>query len=650
MSFRFRRASVRLAVGLIATAIPLVGASVAQAAMAGGNQMVTTSRPDLVSVAATGATSATFCFDKTLTAIADVGGFYLGGYKADATAKSTNAVINGKCANVTVTVSPWFTFGTVGEGAVRAANIGNRADSVALGGSNTNNGTRGRSTAPDLTGISVVSGSPQQIAFTFDEPVNGAAVVGNGGFHFVTSQGVNCPVVACDIPSNTAAVSPTDPTTVIAQFPIGGVPLVTQAVRGYTVPGAVVSATNATPDGYDSSPNAGSSSGVVTGVPTLVSANYSRQPGTADVFAGTGGAAGVRPCGTVGSNNCVAVDYTFNEGVSVNQGTLTNFFAYLSNGSYVNPTAVTEPSGTNGTGGVYTGSTTVRAFFAPANGADARPFDEYLVKAGVAGAGTTANLGSVAAPLTGGCVAAQVVTAAGPLDTCAVVSTTTGHPNTPGSAPIGGNTGGHAAGFTTAPDAFSTQFDTQTNTVSVQLDQRTYAPVGTPIAPTTAAEAANFQLLDANGNSIAGGTNISSCSPSTIGFPCPLPSTPATAGAPGNTTIWVIYPSPAVQVGNAKFLEIRGQIGGPPPGSIPFGFALIGGDEFNTAPASGSGGPNPSSVVDPFDAGNVQQILSPTAVAAHEHLRQPSHWSHTRATKKRVADVLKHTKHHGRSH
>ncbi len=658
MSFQFRR-SVRLAAGLMAVAIPLVGASVAQAAMAGANQLVTTSRPDLVSAAITAPGAAKFCFDKPVTAIADVGGFYLGGYKANVTAKSTNAVASGNCVNATVSTSQHFSFGQVGEGAVRTTgNVSNRADSVALAGSSTNNGTRGRTTAPDLTGISVDTTTPQRIAFTFDEPVDPNTIVGNGGFHFVTSSGQpNCPatVPGCDVASQTATLSQTDPNTVIVQFPVGGgTPLVTNAVRGYVIPGAVTSATNGTPDGWDSAPNAGSSSGVITGIPTLLSANYKRQPGVAAGTLGFGNPA----CGTVApavQTDCVTVDYTFNEGVSVNQLTLGAFYAYLSNGSYVNPAFVTEPSGTQLLN-TFSGSTTVRAFYSVPL-ADARGFDEYLVKAGVSGAtftgipglGLPGLAGTGAGAFNLGCLTTQT----SPTSFCGVISTTTGHPNTPGSAPIGGNTGGFAAGYSTAPDAFSTQFDTQTNTVSVQLDQRTYAPTaaGPPALPpgpwvtTNAAEANNFQLLDANGNAIAGGTNISACSPSTVGFPCPIPTNPTTAGSPRYTppqatTVWVSYPSPAVQVGNAKGLEIRGQVGASPA----FGFAAVGGDVFNRNPVTVT---NP---IDPLDAGNVQQILSPTAVAAHAHLRASNRWSHKRMTRAYLKHVLAKTKHHNSKH
>ena len=143
MSFRLRRASARLAVGLLATALPLVAASAAQAALAGANRLVTTSRPDLVSAAITGPSSAQFCFDKTITSVADVGGFHLGGYHADANTNSIGATAAGNCVNASIGTSPHFSFAQVGEGAVRTTgNFGNRADSVALAGSTSQNGTR----------------------------------------------------------------------------------------------------------------------------------------------------------------------------------------------------------------------------------------------------------------------------------------------------------------------------------------------------------------------------------------------------------------------------------------------------------------------------------------------------------------------------
>lgn len=612
MSFDFRRAGARLAVGLVAAAIPLVAASAASATLAGGNRFTSTDRPDLVSATITSSASASFCFDKPVTSIADVGGFYLGGYDANVTAKSLNATASGNCVNAQVGTSPDFTFAQVGEGAVRTTgNFGNRADSVALSGSNTGNGTRGLTVAPDLQGVSIVSGAAQQIAFTYDEPVSSSAIVGAGGFHFVTSGAIpSCPAAAnagCDIASNTASISATDPNTVIAQFPVGGVPIVTSAVRAYSLPGAVASATDGSPDGYDSA-SAPGSAGVVTGVPAVLSAQYSRQAGAA--------------CAPSALAACVVIDYTFNEGVSIvdNATTRANFFAYLSTAttgatSVVNPINVTEPSGCTLAGGgglqgnppctagaagagVAYGSNTVRAIFPTT----LLSSDDYLVKAGVNGGQTTAQLSAKAGGTTfvAGCTNAGVPAGTLTLGNCAVISTTTGHPNTVGSAQIGGNNGGKGAGYSAAPDALFTSFDTLTNTAAITLDSRAFA-TSTP---------GNVQLLAADGSEIAGATALSACSPSTPTFPCALPTFGTTTAAPGPVTVWAQFPSPAVQVGNGKAIEIRGQIGG----AFPFGFVWFNGLGAATL--------------------NLQDILAPAAVAtANRHFAASHHWSHKRDRK-----------------
>jgi hypothetical protein len=340
----------------------------------------------------------------------------------------------------------------------------------------------------------------------------------------------------------------------------------------------------------------------------------------------------------------VVVDYTFNEAVTVNETTLPNFFAYLSDGSFVNPIGVFEPSGT--APALVTGSPVVRALYSGATAGTyplAQGFDEYFVKAGVAGASTTTNLSSgTPATATGGCSGAQAGTPGTSTDTCAVTSATTGNPNTPGSAPIGGNTGGKADGFTTAPDPLNVTFDTQTNTASVTFDQRTYAPatgapLTSPAGQTSASEAANFLLLDSDGNQIAAATAVSSCSPVTVGFPCPLPGDPTTAAGPGMTTVWLTFPSPAVQVGNGRALEIRGYDGGV---TTATGWAAVGGDVFNTD-LTGTNATNTPITA----AGNVQDIVSPAATAAYKHLRASARWSHMRESSAYLKKVLAKTHH-----
>jgi len=689
MSYPFRRASARLAVGLVAAAVPLVGASVAQAAMAGANPLTTTSRPDLRSVTLTGASSAQFCFDKAVTSVPNVGGFTLGGYRADAFLKSTDAVASGSCVNATFPASvssdvndiEQHSFGQVAEGAVRAAgNLGNRGDSTALSGSVSHNGTRGLTTAPDLTGVSVVTSGTQQIAFTYDQNVNPNAIVGSAGFHFETANGT-------DIASDTASVSTTDPKTVIAQFPVGGGnPLVTDGVRAYSVAGAVQAQTiDHTLGTYDSQALPGSS-GITTGGPTLVSAAYSRQPGnntsttlnvlglpvgkTLGAVLGTGfGGTGVN-CGTTGTNSCVVVDYTFNEGVNlplangITQTILTsvvnNYYAYLSDGSFVHPAAVYEPSGTttiSGTGvnagntlGIG-GSTTVRAIFPVAN-----RFDEYLVKAAVTGPTTplggtppvcaiAGGVGGLLPSLIGSC-AATSSTSTNPGTVGPTLTTTTGavnapgtaanlvrrtvaanstfRPNVPGSAPIGGNAGAFASGFSTAPDAFRVTFDTQTNTASVLFDQRVFLGGTTASAAGLTSSPSNYVLLDGNGNAISAATSISGCPPSTP--TCSEKNLATGSTNPAAYTVYLSFPSPAVQVGNGKALEIRGS-----DGSLSSTFAAVGGSVFATGTTVG----NPTS-----GSGNVQQIVSPASVAAYTHLRAGKVKSYKRMTWAYLHSVL----------
>ncbi|MDQ2738263.1 MAG: hypothetical protein M3Y35_06545 [Actinomycetota bacterium] len=621
MSYPFRRASVRLAVGLVAAALPLVGASVAQAAMAGANPLTTTSRPDLRSVTLTG-TGAQYCFDKVVTSIPNPGGFYVGGYRADNFSRATGATASGNCVNATVGATTEDSFGQVAEGAVRTTgNLGNRADSTALTGSTTHNGTRGLTTAPDLTGVSVVQTGAQQIAFTYDEPVDPSAIVGTAGFHFVTSTGI-------DIPSDTAAISTTDPKTVIAQFPIGGGnPLVTDGVRAYSVAGAVSSANDGTLGTYDSQALPGSL-GLTTGRPDLVSAVYSRQPGNnsapGGVLGGTLGAVlgkgfggtGIN-CGTTGGASCVVVDYTFNEGVNLPLATgitqtilntiNSNYYAYLSDGSFVHPAAVYEPSGTTTIGVLNKlgigGSTTVRAIYPTAN-----RFDEYLVKAAVTG--PTQGLSTVppVCALTGAILPVLL-----PPGCAAVSSTLPNGPNVTGSAPIGGNAGAFASGFSTAPDAFTATFDTLTNTASVLFDQRVFG-----------ANPANFALLDSGGNAIAGAQTVSSCPPGTAGYPCGLADG---STGPGSYVVYLGYPAPAVQVGNGRALEIKGSLGSVAGAGA---FAAFAGSVFNTV-APGAAPP---------DSINVQQIVSPASTAAYTHLRASKVKSHKRMTWAYLHSVL----------
>ena len=257
----------------------------------------------------------------------------------------------------------------------------------------------------------------------------------------------------------------------------------------------------------------------------------------------------------------------------------------------MNPSAVTEPSGT-GILGVFTGSTTVRAFFTTP---DAAGFDEYLVKAGINGATTTTQLGVASRSAQHRLLGATAVPCGGG----GVTSTTTGFPNTPGSAPIGGNTGGHSIGFSTAPEAFSTTFDTLTNTASVTFDQRTYAPAAGALATTSAAEAANSSCWMPTATRSHQRPTSTRARRARRDSPAPPGVRSRLArvrpAVRGKSRLCVPHiPVTGGPGGNAKAIEIRGRLGA----ITPFKSAAIGGDVFNTAS-------------DPAAAGNLQQIVSP---------------------------------------
>jgi len=692
-----RRTLVRLAAGLIAAAVPLAAAGGAQAAIGTANIAKTTVLPDVIGASLVSSNQVRYCFDKTVASVPNPGGFFVSGYRSDSFIGSSDASVGPAQAGCAGTVLATFasaqtsgsvdninhmTIAQVAEGAVRTTgNFANRADSVPLSGASSGDGTRGLTTAPDLQGTSVVSGGTQQIAFTFDQNVNPSAIVGNGGFHFVTASGT-------DVSSNGAAVSTTDPKTVIAQFPVGGgTPLVTTAIREYILPGAVQSQTaEHTPGTWDSQATPGSS-GQLNQIPTLVAAVYSRQQGGQTVPPAQGGSAPSKTfdCGTTGRTDCVVVDYTFTEGVSVNQAATSQFWAYLSDGSWVHPTAVSEPSGTRSDTALtpnaptYTGSTTVRAWFTDSSGTSntnqdaASGFDEYLVKAGVSGTTTTGGNTSAApsgtTPFqngTGASSGCSTTANGGAFNQqtagCAVVSTSSGHPNSPGSAPIGGNNGGSSIGYTTAPDALRVTFDRPTNTASVLFDSRVFNPFNNG-SVSDQNMASMYWLDSANGNPIQTAVSISSCPPSTTGYPCPLPKSGedtasyAPALTPAPTVVYLQFQSPAAQVGNAAALEIRGQIGGDNPFAAFTGvYAAFGGNTNNCGSNSGYGNTQGSTAppscapsnADP--SGNVQQIVAPAAVAANAHLRASRHFSHRRMTAAYLRSVLKRTQHHNKRH
>ena len=180
MAFRLRGALfARLAVGAVVL-VPLLGAGSAQAAVAGALPLNSQFRPDLSSATLVTASTVQFCFDKTLSQalVLNPSNFVLMGYSSFDNTSALAAtrpvppagtavydLNNTSCVDVTYpskvggqTVDyNQYTIGSIGVGAVQSLSGAQLADadSTALTGSTTNNGTTGNTTAPDLTGVSI---------------------------------------------------------------------------------------------------------------------------------------------------------------------------------------------------------------------------------------------------------------------------------------------------------------------------------------------------------------------------------------------------------------------------------------------------------------------------------------------------------------
>lgn len=229
MALRLRRGLfMRSAVGGAALVVTLLGAASAQAALGGAIPLTSTFRPDLTTVTLTSGTTAQYCFDKVLDAAA-VGAapsadFSLGGYgsglpggqkqntSAFAITAATAVVIddvNPKCADAVFpsTTNPnngpnvtggsadlnQYTYGSVAAGAVVTNTHAetNVADSTALTGSTTNNGTTGNTVDPDLTGV-VVNSTFNSVSYVFNKNIGGVSVALGRGFFIVNAAGQIC--------------------------------------------------------------------------------------------------------------------------------------------------------------------------------------------------------------------------------------------------------------------------------------------------------------------------------------------------------------------------------------------------------------------------------------------------------------------------
>ena len=401
----------RIAGALAALGASLLGASVAQGAMGTSTTLITTARPDLVSVTTPGSQggpTADFCFSKGLgvasTATPDL--FELGGYDDDNELEADSiAQINNFCIEATFTDDDQndlvsYSLGRVQEEAVEADEGGgeNFDDSTALNGSDTNNGTRGFTIGPDLQQV-VIRQSQNQIDYVFDQEVIDPVANGSG-FKYIDQAGD-------DHFSNSATVESASDgreRVVRAQF-TDVVDDVTDAVIAVAEPAAVVSRTN---EGVDESVEARNERFAVTVSGTSGDTN---DPDLVSTELVSGGDSDL-------------MLFTYNG--QIDPGGFESCYAIASSGE----TAVAESI-------LVTGANTLQV-----------EFDE--------------SFSNVTELVVGGADSGGCVTDAN-----------TDESSTQGAKPAGGNVGAQAAGYVTGPDAQALTINRSNDTAVVRLDQRT---------------------------------------------------------------------------------------------------------------------------------------------------------------------------------
>ncbi len=240
MSLLSKRTSAPLAV-LALAALPLALPAGANASMGGALTLNSTLTPDLISATVTSAsatgTTVRYCFNKTIGTTPVPARFSIGQYDQTAPATGTSASASGQCADVlfnAVSDPTQYTYAGIADNAVVNAATGtfSNRDSGALVGSSTNNGTRGRSTAPDLTGT---ARSGSTVSYVFDEALANVPTAAQSAQF--TLQDVNNATTA----TGTGAALSADRRTVTITFPVTPT-VIANAVRAtYSGAGAVTS-------------------------------------------------------------------------------------------------------------------------------------------------------------------------------------------------------------------------------------------------------------------------------------------------------------------------------------------------------------------------------------------------------------------------
>jgi len=230
-------------------AVPLVAPVAANAAMGGALPATTSLRPDLRTATVTNVnttnvtTTVRFTFNKAVSSLPNASRLQIGTYRqatigADTATRasdnmsSVDAVFSSTDVDVTQNTHATATFGAVTNVANGMSNLGDSTALVQLAGTSaTNSGTAGKSTAPDLTGITVAN-STDTINFIFDQNV-GASTANPAAFHFNNQAGDVFTGIPALVPAITGNV-------VSVRFPPGSV---ASAVRGYVDAGAVAART-----------------------------------------------------------------------------------------------------------------------------------------------------------------------------------------------------------------------------------------------------------------------------------------------------------------------------------------------------------------------------------------------------------------------
>jgi hypothetical protein len=276
--------------------------------MGGALPLTSTFRPDLRTVTLVASNAGQFCFDKTLNgaAIGPAKDFMLGGYNEfntgfgtantsnSATTTALSRVIddtNPMCVDVVFPTAPnpfvpptiaggsadlnQYTYASVAAGAVLTNTHAelNDADSTALTGSTTNNGTTGNTVAPDLTGV-VINTSFNVVNYVFNKNIGGIYLAAGKGFFLINSAGQVCREdTAANITFSANVVTVVFPTAPTADCPVTFTAFpkpVNAAVRAGIDPGV---AANATVDGF---PN--------NDAPTVIVPGTSGTTGLADLL------------------------------------------------------------------------------------------------------------------------------------------------------------------------------------------------------------------------------------------------------------------------------------------------------------------------------------------------------------------------------